>query len=390
MRNRAWVVGFCAAALAGCDSVQDQITAPAAPVTRSSAQAQVLPLTGEGFLTTDFVVSGQCDENGNGAFQFTAKGLAEGPYPGTFTETGQFVVNQGIADFGASFTINSTTVIQGNKFGRFPVDLCDPSGAVLAGDIEYVASIDGFTDHGRTFVDVVAAAGGGNLNQFFQSLAQAVLVLDPAFAENPVGTSHTVTATVYYSTGQPAQGVPVDFQVSSPSGFSAAGGCVTGPDGRCSFTYQGPQQPDVHTIEACAHTVGVPACGVATKVFFVPASTPGSVTGGGHILHEGKIHGVSFGFVAKLNVHGFQGNGVIVDHRTKTKIKILDVDFLLITGTHATFAGNATINGVRTRYTIDVDDLGEPGRNGDTFKLVTTSGYAVGGPLTGGNIKIHR
>jgi hypothetical protein len=41
-------------------------------------------------------------------------------------------------------------------------------------------------------------------------------------------------------------------------------------------------------------------------------------------------------------------------------------------------------------YRIDVDDLAEPGRNKDTFRIRTASGYDVGCVLVGGNIQIHK
>ena len=63
---------------------------------------------------------------------------------------------------------------------------------------------------------------------------------------------------------------------------------------------------------------------------------------------------------------------------------------LVVAGTHATFSGNAEINGAPTMYHIDVDDLGEPGTLRDTFKIVTDSGYSAAGVLTGGNIQIHK
>lgn len=102
---------------------------PAAP-----ARAQVVPdLTGETLQAavllpgTTLEVSGTCDPDGMSTFSFTASGLAEGPYPGTFTESGTFtmgplvidpfgLVNQQPLDFSATFTIFSgPTLITGTK-----------------------------------------------------------------------------------------------------------------------------------------------------------------------------------------------------------------------------------------------------------------------------------
>ncbi|MDX6620321.1 MAG: hypothetical protein QOK36_2707 [Gaiellales bacterium] len=61
---------------------------------------------------------------------------------------------------------------------------------------------------------------------------------------------------------------------------------------------------------------------------------------------------------------------------------------LVESGTHATFFGNATVNGVATTCRIDIDDNGEPGRARDTFKIQTASGYTVGGIITNGPIQV--
>jgi hypothetical protein len=78
----------------------------------------------------------------------------------------------------------------------------------------------------------------------------------------------------------------------------------------------------------------------------------------------------------------------VIDHPTKTQIKCKSVTSLVVVGTHATFFGQATVNGVATDYRIDVDDLGEPGTS-DTFKIQTGTGYTAAGTLRGGNIQIH-
>jgi len=46
------------------------------------------------------------------------------------------------------------------------------------------------------------------------------------------------------------------------------------------------------------------------------------------------------------------------------------------------------VNGVETGYTIDVDDMDEPGRGADMFETVTTSGYGAAELLTQGNIQV--
>lgn len=69
--------------------------------------------------------------------------------------------------------------------------------------------------------------------------APAVLALSPATATNPVGTSHTVTATVTDAAGQPVPDVVVRFSVTGA--HTVNGSCTTGPNGQCSFSYTGTQ-----------------------------------------------------------------------------------------------------------------------------------------------------
>jgi hypothetical protein len=121
----------------------------------------------------------------------------------------------------------------------------------------------------------------------------------------------------------------------------------------------------------------------------VPLASPGHVTGGGWILGPSLTNRVSFGFEAKANPNGLHATCTVIDHATKSQIKCKTINSLLVTGTHATFSGNATVDGVTTTYRIDVDDLGEPGTY-DVFKIQLGNGYVAAGTLLGGNIQIHK
>ena len=120
----------------------------------------------------------------------------------------------------------------------------------------------------------------------------------------------------------------------------------------------------------------------------LPATTPGQVTGGGWITRIGAGL-VSFGFNAQSDGATVKGNCNVIDHATRSQIKCVSVDSLVVATTHATFFGQASVDGVMTNYRIDVDDLGEPGTQ-DTFKIQTDSGYIAGGTLAGGDIQIHK
>jgi len=221
----------------------------------------------------------------------------------------------------------------------------------------------------------------------------ATVVLTPPTAINQVGTQHTVTATARTATGGAAEGIEILFTVEGAS--DADGSCTTDEQGQCTFTYTGPQFPGADVVRGCADNdedgtagTGEP-CGEATKIWMLPATTPGQVTGGGWIVEDGER--VSFGFNAQSDGVGddARGNCNVIDHATKQQIKCLTVDSLVVTPTHATFFGQARVDGTATDYRIDVDDLGEPGV-ADTFKIQTGSGYTAAGVLQGGNIQIHR
>lgn len=81
-----------------------------------------------------------------------------------------------------------------------------------------------------------AAVGGA------QVIVPTDVTLDPPSATNPVGTTHTVTATITRQ-GVPQAGVLVTFAVSGANagatGTCAPPGCTTGADGKVSFTYTG-------------------------------------------------------------------------------------------------------------------------------------------------------
>jgi len=216
--------------------------------------------------------------------------------------------------------------------------------------------------------------------------------LSPPAATNAVGTTHTVTATVVAaSTPAPLAGVTVHFTVTGS--VATTGSCVTDGNGQCSFTYQGPQLPGADLITAYADANGnatedaneLP--GAATKAWILPASTPGQVTGGGRA--PALDGGISFGFTAQNQQNGPKGGCDVVDAASNVHVKCLSVTSLVVAGTHATFFGSATIDGVATNYRIDVDDLAEPGAGRDTFGIQTDTGFVAGGVLTSGNVQIH-
>ncbi len=297
-----------------------------------------------------------------------------------------------VSDASVLFTVNGSTTTSGSCTTD-ATGQCDytyagpqtPGADVIAGCAD--SNNSGATE---------AAEPCGAATKTWVALPPASVTLSPAASVNPVGTQHTVTASVTNATGGAVSDASVLFTVRGSS--TTSGSCSTNAAGQCDFTYTGPVLSGADVIVACADTdndgiaeIGEP-CGEAIKAWILPASTPGQVTGGGYILDPADGEKVSFGFNAKGDSKGIKGNCTVVDAgpARNVKIKCLTVTSLVQTGTHATFFGQAEINGVITDYRIDVDDIGEPGKGRDTFTIVTGSGYSAAGVLDGGNIQVHR
>lgn len=116
-----------------------------------------------------------------------------------------------------------------------------------------------------------------------------------------------------------------------------------------------------------------------------PGSTPGKVTGGGWI-GESKNN---FGFNARYTsaMPAPTGNLTYHDKAAGLKLSSTAITSVVITGIHGVITGTGTVNGIDVEWRVEVDDLGEPGRN-DTFRI-SWAGYGAGGLLNGGNIQIH-
>jgi len=84
------------------------------------------------------------------------------------------------------------------------------------------------------------------------------LALTPKTASNPVNTSHTVTAELKDSAGNPVPGASIVFEVSGANP-QAAVTKTTGADGKATDTYTGTTAGD-DTIKACLDNNGSGAC----------------------------------------------------------------------------------------------------------------------------------
>ena len=69
------------------------------------------------------------------------------------------------------------------------------------------------------------------------ALVGAGVLLTPVSATNPIGSPHTLTATVQDAAGHPVSGVAVTFTVTSGPNAGVTGTATTGADGKATFTY---------------------------------------------------------------------------------------------------------------------------------------------------------
>ena len=235
--------------------------------------------------------------------------------------------------------------------------------------------------------------------------APATLVLTPATATNPVGTQHTVTATVKDAFMNPVPGVTVRFTVTGPTFPNpSSGSSVTNAMGQATFMFTA-SLPGTNAITAYADTngnsmqdLGEPS-GAATKVWTPPSSTQFcevTITNGGWIYADNGDR-ANFGGNAKVSADGSTVQGQ-EEYQDQGPAQPLNVHSISLTATtcssdlkNATIYGTATIDGSGTHvFRIDVTDMGTPGTN-DSYGIILDTGYASGQKqLQGGNVTIHK
>jgi hypothetical protein len=262
-----------------------------------------------------------------------------------------------------------------------------------------------------------ATTGAGNIAKIWlqelqqprdgTGLACAVAVvgisLTPQQATNPVGTSHTVTATVTDSAGAGRPNVLVTFTVTGSNagatGTCNPATCQTDANGQVTFTYTG-TTAGTDNITACFTSgSGSQVCSApAEKTWESTTPTPCTVkvTNGGWIVTD-DLDRASFGGVAKETSTGTDsGSEEFLDHGPADP---MNVHSLVITdvacstdGTQATIFGIATVDGTGSHaFQIDVQDNGEPGKGTDHYRMqIPDIGYDSGDHiLRGGNVQIH-
>lgn len=368
-----------------------------------------------------------CTQGGVAGFDFNTSGNATGPYPGAYTESGSVTFQNApggvILGFSSQFTITSgANVITGTK-RLAPVQ--PPQGGNNLGSCQvlqngsltntlinmvvaaqYTATIPTaagtVTETGTSRVfgqwtRSVSGAGAVNgtysFNETYNNLAQITTVtLTPAAAVNPVGTSHTVTATASNASGGGVSGARVYFDVTADGSSVVGFQCITNANGQCSLTYQGPEFPRADAISACVDrnnsgsVDSTDPCAAATKEWVFPASTPGASTGGGQFLDVANGTDINFAFNFKSDAGGPKGSCHVKDKARDTTVKCLGV-LAYVQGTNeAIVYGTAEVNGAPGYFKIVLTD---DTSGSDSFSIITQSGYAAGGAVTQGNVQLH-
>lgn len=302
------------------------------PLFASAARAQVPPptLTGEHFEGVPDVTT-NCDPNGTSTVTFSVSGLAIGHYTGAFTEVGRA-------------TIGPQTL--------------SPNGGQSIGTLLTFDAV--FT------INSPAGDVTGTKTLAFP-------VTNPGF-EVAIGQCNTFQ-NVELEDVIDRFTVRYEAQISTPEGTFADRGLVPLVAVQRVRVFENPIRITFDSfLEDFASDL------TTTE----PLTSPGKATGGGQIPGD-----VTFGLTAKSDANGVKGNCTVIDRTRDKMVKCLNATTYFQTTTHATFGGNATVDGVPTTYRISVDDLAEPGAGADTFTITTVSGYTATGVLTQGNIQVH-
>jgi hypothetical protein len=317
------------------------------------AWAAPSPLTGE-FLSAGstsgnggtLITGATCSQTSPSTITFTASGtVASGPYPGSFTETGEVTV--------------STT---------------PPSPAQYVDGIPFyqVTAFDAFFT-----IDSAAGTVGGT-----EHLAgpDNVLALCDTYDNQLFGnTGDTVTGVFReLMPGSDGYGLTYDAIIATPSGsFEDTGTSGLSLGDLNVTTLSGPGTVQNSNVLNAAFA----------SASLTPVSGVGNATGGGQISPNGGP--VTFGFEAKSG-NGLKGQCDVIDQAAGVKVHCSDVTaWAQVRPTEVKFFGDATVNGTLTSYVIDTQDLAESGIGADTFSISTGTGYSASGTLTQGNIQIH-
>lgn len=299
-----------------------------------SATAADLPptLMGEQLNDPTPTLTVDCHPDGTSTISFEAEGVATGPYPGSFTETGTATIGPQpldpdgfnrrgpLIDFEATFAIDSSV-----------------------GQVVGTKKFTGYTDPGTQ------------------------VAVGQCYSTTPNGVGYFRTAIARYTVGYEAT-------ITTGDGRFVDRGVVP----LFATQYQTNDRNEV-TFQEFIENFESQLDAVE------PGNSPGHATGGGQIAGD-----VTFGFTAKNDGKGPKGNCNVNDRARRVKVGCTSVTSYGQSGNQARFGGSATVNGTPTTYEIVVQDNGEPGAGNDQFSITTAGGYSAGGPLTQGNVQVHK
>jgi hypothetical protein len=116
-------------------------------------------------------------------------------------------------------------------------------------------------------------------------------------------------------------------------------------------------------------------------------STIGRASGGGWTTR--KAERVNFSVSATSRGGALDATCTITVGRTKVRCLDADGYHQSATDDRVVVVGDATVDGVATRYRIELEDRGEPGTH-DRIEISTDSGFEASGRLGAGNVQIRR
>ncbi len=204
-----------------------------------------------------------------------------------------------------------------------------------------------------------------NLADFFQVALDPLHRANIAFADDHIPSPECASQS------------PMHCAANDPQTFRT---------GQPYFTYQKTASSGIITTGSCANQP--------------PPPPPGAmkITGGGQVTSQTPTQTANFGFVANnnkpnvsLSYHDDGATGGSIDvHSANTS-----VPSITFSGNCATFKGDAKVNQkLSYKYTVNACDNAEPGAGKDTFLISVTGpmnfSYSNGGPITSGNIQIHK
>jgi Tol biopolymer transport system component len=178
---------------------------------------------------------------------------------------------------GSSHTVTVTVTVRDAPVRGLRVTFRVTSGPNVGEAGLSVTDLDGqasfsYTGSGGVGVDSIQASGEVNGLPFACTATNEWLdvacALDPSTDTNPVGSSHTVTATVT-SEGSRVSNVSVNFRVVAGPNAGATGSAMTNARGQARFTYSSNGMIGTDTIRASGTVRGVSFSCTATKTWVV-------------------------------------------------------------------------------------------------------------------------